>query len=191
MEKIENFSAEYSLRRNQVNIFHSIDDALAELVIAQIQCLDDKGVDEITVQINSPGGSVTAGMAIYDTLNYSKARIVTVGVGMCASMGAFLLSAGSKGYRRATENCEILIHQPLGGASGQASDIIIAAEHIRRTRDNLNRILAENTGKTIEEIARDTDRDYIMTAKEALEYGLIDVVINAENKAKGGKYELH
>ena len=191
MEKIENFSAEYSLRRNQVNIFHSIDDALAELVIAQIQYLDDKGVDEITVQINSPGGSVTAGMAIYDTLNYSKARIVTVGVGMCASMGAFLLSAGSKGYRRATENCEILIHQPLGGASGQASDIIIAAEHIRRTRDNLNRILAENTGKTIEEIARDTDRDYIMTAKEALEYGLIDVVINAENKAKGGKYELH
>lgn len=191
MEKIENFSAEYSLRRNQVNIFHPIDDALAELVIAQIQYLDDKGVDEITVQINSPGGSVTAGMAIYDTLNYSKARIVTVGVGMCASMGAFLLSAGSKGYRRATENCEILIHQPLGGASGQASDIIIAAEHIRRTRDNLNRILAENTGKTIEEIARDTDRDYIMTAKEALEYGLIDVVINAENKAKGGKYELH
>ena len=191
MEKIENFSAEYSLRRNQVNIFHPIDDALAELVIAQIQYLDDKGVDEITVQINSPGGSVTAGMAIYDTLNYSKARIVTVGVGMCASMGAFLLSAGSKGYRRATENCEILIHQPLGGASGQASDIIIAAEHIGRTRDNLNRILAENTGKTIEEIARDTDRDYIMTAKEALEYGLIDVVINAENKAKGGKYELH
>ena len=141
MDKIENFSAEYSLRRNQVNIFHPIDDALAELVIAQIQYLDDKGVDEITVQINSPGGSVTAGMAIYDTLNYSKARIVTVGVGMCASMGAFLLSAGSKGYRRATENCEILIHQPLGGASGQASDIIIAAEHISRTRDNLNRNL--------------------------------------------------
>ena len=183
--KFDNFSTEYSLKRNQVNIFYPIDRTLAELVIAQIQYLDDQGVDEITVQINSPGGSVPDGMAIYDTLNHSKARIVTVGVGMCASMAAFLLSAGSKGYRRATENCEILIHQPLGDASGQASDIIIAADHIRRTRDNLNRILAENTGKSIETIARDTDRDNIMTAKEAMEYGLIDTVIKGKNKAKG------
>ena len=180
----ENFSATYSLKRNTVNIFGEIDTAMSELVIAQIQYLDDNGADEIILQINSPGGSVSAGLAIYDTMNYSKARIVTVGVGMCASMGAFLLSAGSRGYRRATENCELLVHQPLGGASGQASDIIIAADHIRRTRDRLNRILAENTGKSVEEIARDTDRDNIMTAAEAKEYGLIDVVIPGRNKAK-------
>ena len=182
----ENFSAQYSLKRNTVNIFGEINMEMSELVIAEIQYLDDNGAEEIILQINSPGGSVTAGLAIYDTMNYSKARIVTVGVGMCASMGAFLLSAGSRGYRRATENCEILIHQPLGGASGQASDIIIAADHIRRTRDRLNRILSENTGNTIEKIARDTDRDNIMTAAEALEYGLIDVVIPSRNKAKEG-----
>ena len=182
----ENFSAQYSLKRNTVNIFGEINMEMSELVIAEIQYLDDNGAEEIILQINSPGGSVTAGLAIYDTMNYSKARIVTVGVGMCASMGAFLLSAGSRGYRRATENCEILIHQPLGGASGQASDLIIAADHIRRTRDRLNRILSENTGNTIEKIARDTDRDNIMTAAEALEYGLIDVVIPSRNKAKEG-----
>lgn len=183
---IEPFSWEYSLQHNTVNIFGPIDDAKAELVIAQLQYLDSKGVNEIVVQINSPGGSVSAGLAIYDTMNYIKARIITVGIGMVASMGAFLLSAGSKGYRRATENSEILIHQPLGSAQGQASDILIAAQHISRMRDNLNRLLSENTGKSIAEIANDTDRDFVMSAQEALNYGLIDVVIPSRNKAKGG-----
>ncbi len=137
------------------------------------------------MQINSPGGSVSAGLAIYDTMNYIKARIVTVGIGMAASMGAFLLSAGSKGYRRATENTEVLIHQPLGGAQGQASDIIIAANHIKRTRENLNRILSENTGKPMRVIQKDTDRDFTMTARQALAYGLIDEVIPSVNKARG------
>lgn len=183
MKTREEFSAQYSLKRNTVNIFGPIDDMMSEIVIAELQYLDDNGADEIIVQINSPGGSVSAGLAIYDTMNYIKPRIVTVGLGMCASMGAFLLSAGSKGFRRATENCEILIHQPLGGVSGQASDIIIAADHIKRTRDRLNQILSENTGKAIKTIAQDTDRDNIMTAKEALEYGLIDTVIPSKNKA--------
>lgn len=183
----ESFSWEYSIQHNTVNIFGVIDDAKAELIIAQLQYLDSNGANEIVVQINSPGGSVSAGLAIYDTLNFVKARIVTVGIGMCASMGAFLLSAGSRGFRKATENCEILIHQPLGGASGQASDIIIAADHIKRTRERINRILSENTGKPIAVIEADTDRDKIMTAAEALEYGLIDEVIPSVNKAKGGK----
>ena len=184
----EEFAPLYSLRRNTITVFGSIDDKMAELVIAQIQYLEDKGAEEIIMQINSPGGSVSAGLAIYDTMNYVKARIVTVGLGMAASMGAFLLSAGSKGYRRATENTEVLIHQPLGGAQGQASDMIIAANHIKRTRDNLNRILSENTGKSLRVIAKDTDRDYTMTAQQALEYGIIDEVISAINKARGEVY---
>ena len=186
MKRKEEFSLQYTLKRNTINLFGPIDDNMAEIVISQIQYLVDNGADEIIMQINSPGGSVSAGLAIYDTMNYVDARIITVGVGMCASMGAFLLSAGSRGYRRATENCEILIHQPLGGVQGQASDIIIAADHIKRTRDMLNRILSENTGKPIEAIERDTDRDNIMTASEALEYGLIDTVIPSKNKAKAG-----
>lgn len=182
----EEFSPLYSLKRNTINLFGPIDDQMAELVIAQLQYLEDKEVVEIIMQINSPGGSVSAGLAIYDTMNYIKARIVTVGVGMAASMGAFLLSAGSKGYRRATENTEVLIHQPLGGASGQASDIIIAANHIKRTRENLNRILSENTGKPMRIIQKDTDRDFTMTAQQALAYGIIDEVIPSVNKARGG-----
>lgn len=181
----EEFSPLYSLKRNTINLFGPIDDQMAELVIAQLQYLEDKEVSEIIMQINSPGGSVSAGLAIYDTMNYIKARIVTVGVGMAASMGAFLLSAGSKGYRRATENTEVLIHQPLGGAQGQASDIIIAANHIKRTRENLNRILSENTGKPMRVIQKDTDRDFTMTARQALEYGIIDEVIPSVNKARG------
>lgn len=184
----EEFSPLYSLKRNTINVFGPIDDKMAELVIAQIQYLEDKGAEEIIMQINSPGGSVSSGLAIYDTMNYVNARIVTVGLGMAASMGAFLLSAGSKGYRRATENTEVLIHQPLGGAQGQASDIIIAANHIKRTRENLNRILSENTGKSLRVIAKDTDRDYTMTARQALEYGIIDEVIPAINKARGEIY---
>lgn len=192
METKEQFSREYALNRNTINIFGPIDAAMAYLVISEIQYLDDKfkrdnvPQDEriITLQINSPGGSVSDGMAIYDTLNYIDAKIRMVGIGMCASMGAFLLSSGSRGLRCATENCEVLIHQPLGGASGQASDIIIAADHIRHVRDRLNRILAENTGKSLEQIERDTDRDTILTARQALEYGLIDEVIPSVNKAK-------
>ena len=184
MKNREEFSPYYSLKYGTINIFEVITDETSERVIAQIQFLEENGFEEITMQINSPGGSVSAGLAIYDTMNYAKARIITVGVGRVSSMGAFLLSAGSKGYRRATKNCEVMIHQPLGGASGQASDIIIAAEHIKRTRDRLNHILAENTGKPLEVIERDTDRDYIMTADEAREYGLIDTVIPSPNKAK-------
>ena len=187
MKKREDYSPQYSLRRNTINIFETITEETSERVISQIQYLEDIGVEEIIIQINSPGGSVSAGLAIYDTMNYCKARIITIGIGMVASMAAFLLSAGSRGYRRATKNCEILIHQPLGGASGQASDIIIAAEHIKKTRDKLNCILAENTGKPIETIERDTDRDYIMSAEEAKQYGLIDTVIPSPNKAKEEK----
>ena len=187
MKRQEECWESYPLKRFTINIFGVIDDAMAQSVVEQLQYLDSKKAEEITIQINSPGGSVTAGLAIYDTMNFVSADIVTVGLGMCASMGAFLLSAGTKGKRKATKNCEILIHQPLGGAQGQASDLIIAAEHIKRTRDRLNRILAENTGKNVEEIATDTDRDNIMTADEACDYGLIDVVIPNKNKAKGGK----
>ena len=186
-KRSEQYSPQYALSRNTVNVFGLIDDEMAQSVISQLQYLDDNGADEITLQICSPGGSVSAGLAIYDTMNYIKARVVTVGIGMCASMGAFLLSAGSRGFRRATQNCEILIHQPLGGAQGQASDIIIAADHIKRTRERINRILAENTGQTLENIEKDTDRDKIMTSAEALEYGLIDEVIPSINKAKGEK----
>ena len=155
-----------------------VNDTTASLVVAQLLFLEAQDPDkDISFYINSPGGSVTAGMAIYDTMNYVKCDVSTICIGMAASMGAFLLSAGAKGKRIALPNSEIMIHQPLGGARGQASDIKIQADLILRTRDNLNRILAENTGKSIEEIARDTERDNFMTAKQALEYGLIDKII--------------
>ncbi|MCM1395806.1 MAG: ATP-dependent Clp protease proteolytic subunit [Corallococcus sp.] len=193
MKEREEFSYLYSIKRNTVNIFGPIDSAMAEQTISQLQYLDNKFKTEdvpeseriITIQINSPGGNVADGLAIYDTMNYIDAKIETVGLGMAASMGAFLLSAGTRGMRKATENCEILIHQPLGGASGQAADIIIAAKHIEGIRSRLNRIMAENTGKNIETIQRDTDRDTIMSAKEAREYGLIDIVVPSKNKARG------
>ena len=154
-----------------------VNDTTASLVVAQLLFLEAQDPDkDISFYINSPGGSVTAGMAIYDTMNYVKCDVSTICIGMAASMGAFLLSAGAKGKRIALPNSEIMIHQPLGGARGQASDIKIQADLILRTRDNLNRILAENTGKSIEEIARDTERDNFMTAKQALEYGLIDKI---------------
>ncbi len=187
----EQFSRDYALKRNTINIFGVIDTAMADFVVSQLQYLDDKFKSDdvplservITIQINSPGGNVSDGLAIYDTMNYIDAKIRTVGMGMAASMGAFLLSSGSRGMRHATANCEILIHQPLGGASGQASDIIIAANHIERLRSRLNRILSENTGKDVEVIRQDTDRDTIMTAEEAMRYGLIDSVIPGVNKA--------
>ena len=154
-----------------------VNDTTASLVVAQLLFLEAQDPDkDISFYINSPGGSVTAGMAIYDTMNYVKCDVSTICIGMAASMGAFLLSAGVKGKRIALPNSEIMIHQPLGGARGQATDIKIQADLILRTRDNLNRILAENTGKSIEEIARDTERDNFMTAKQALEYGLIDKI---------------
>ena len=154
-----------------------VNDATASLVVAQLLFLEAQDPDkDISFYINSPGGSVKAGMAIYDTMNFIKCDVSTICIGMAASMGAFLLSAGTKGKRIALPHSEIMIHQPLGGAQGQASDIKIRAELILRTRDMLNKILSENTGKPIEEIERDTDRDYFMTAEQALEYGIIDKI---------------
>lgn len=155
-----------------------VNDATASLVVAQLLYLEAQDPDkDISFYINSPGGSVTAGMAIYDTMNFIKCDVSTVCIGMAASMGAFLLSAGAKGKRFALPNSEIMIHQPLGGAKGQATDIKIQAELILRTRDRLNAILAKNTGKSVEQVAIDTERDNYMTADQALEYGLIDKVI--------------
>ena len=169
----------YSRLLNDRIIFLSdeVNDATASLVVAQLLFLEAQDPDkDISFYINSPGGSVTAGMAIYDTMNFIKCDVSTICIGMAASMGAFLLSAGTKGKRIALPHSEIMIHQPLGGAQGQASDIKIRADLILRTRDMLNKILAENTGKPIEQIERDTDRDYFMTAEQALEYGIIDKI---------------
>lgn len=156
----------------------AIDDHIASLVVAQLLFLEAEDPDkDINIYINSPGGSVTAGMAIYDTMRYVKPQISTICVGMAASMGAFLLSSGAKGKRFALPNAEIMIHQPLGGVQGQAEDIKIHAEWILKTREKLNRILSENTGQPLGIIARDTDRDNFMSADEAMRYGLIDKVI--------------
>ena len=155
-----------------------VNNTTASIVIAQMLYLEGQDPDkDINFYINSPGGSVTAGMAIYDTMQYIKCDVSTICMGMAASMGAFLLSAGAKGKRYALPNSEIMIHQPLGGTQGQATEILIHAKHIEKTRENLNKILAENTGKSLEEIARDTERDNFMSAQEACEYGLIDKVI--------------
>ena len=155
-----------------------INDAVASTVVAQLLFLEseDPGKD-IHMYINSPGGSVTAGMAIYDTMNYVKCDVSTTCIGMAASMGAFLLSSGAKGKRYALPNAEVMIHQPLGGAQGQATEIQIAAEHILKTKKKLNQILADNAGKPVEEVEKDTDRDNWLSADEAKEYGLIDEVI--------------
>ena len=162
-----------------------VNDATASLVVAQLLFLEAEDPDkDIYFYINSPGGSVTAGMAIYDTMNFIKCDVSTICIGMAASMGAFLLSSGAKGKRIALPNSEIMIHQPLGGARGQATDIKIQADLILRTRDNLNRILANNTGRTVEEIARDTERDNFMTAGQALEYGLVDKVLASRDHLK-------
>ncbi|MBQ2903275.1 MAG: ATP-dependent Clp endopeptidase proteolytic subunit ClpP [Clostridia bacterium] len=156
-----------------------VNDATASIVVAQLLYLEGQDPDkDISLYINSPGGSVTAGMAIYDTMQYIKCDVSTICMGMAASMGAFLLSSGAKGKRFALPNSEIMIHQPLGGARGQATEIKIVADHILKTRERLNRILAENTGRSIEEIARDTERDNYLTAQEAMEYGLVDKVIS-------------
>lgn len=155
-----------------------VNDTTASLVVAQMLFLEAQDPDkDIALYINSPGGSVTAGMAIYDTMNYVKCDVSTICIGMAASMGAFLLSSGAKGKRFALPNSEIMIHQPLGGFKGQASDIKIHADLILRTKDKLNRILAENTGNDYEKVCADTDRDYFMTAEEALSYGIIDKIM--------------
>ena len=174
----------YSRLLNDRIIFlaDEVNDVTASLVVAQLLYLEAQDPDrDISLYINSPGGSVTAGMAIYDTMNYIKCDVSTICIGMAASMGAFLLSSGAKDKRFALPNSEIMIHQPLGGAQGQASDIKIHADHILKTRDTLNSILAANTGKPIEVIAADTERDNFMSAAAAVEYGLIDKVV--ERKA--------
>ena len=166
------------LKDRIIFIGEQIDEHLASLVVAQLLFLEAEDPDkDINIYINSPGGSVTAGMAIYDTMQYIKPEVSTICVGMAASMGAFLLSAGHKGKRYALPNAEIMIHQPLGGVQGQAEDIKIHAEWILKTREKLNRILSDNTGQPMNIIARDTDRDNFMSADEAMKYGLIDKVI--------------
>ncbi|MBQ6401355.1 MAG: ATP-dependent Clp endopeptidase proteolytic subunit ClpP [Firmicutes bacterium] len=167
------------LKDRIIFIGEEIDDHLASIVVAQLLFLEAEDPDkDISVYINSPGGQVTAGMAIYDTMQYIKPQVSTICVGIAASMGAFLLSAGAKGKRYALPNAEIMIHQPMGGARGQAEDVKIQAEWLLKTREKLNRILSETTGKPLETIAMDTDRDNFMSAEEAAEYGIIDQVIS-------------
>lgn len=167
------------LLNDRIIMLHDqVNDATASVIIAQMLYLEGQDPEkDIHFYINSPGGSVSAGLAIYDTMQYIKCDVSTICMGMAASMGAFLLSSGAKGKRFALPNSEIMIHQPLGQAQGQATDILIHANHIEKTRANLNKILAENTGRPLEEIARDTERDNFMSALEAQEYGLIDKVI--------------
>ena len=166
------------LKERIIFLGEEVNDVSASVIVAQLLFLEADDPDkDIQLYINSPGGSVTAGMAIYDTMQYIKCDVSTVCIGMAASMGAFLLSGGAKGKRFALPNAEIMIHQPLGGAQGQATEIQIAAEHILRTRKTLNSILAANTGKPLEVIQTDTERDNFMSAAESKEYGLIDEVI--------------
>ena len=154
-----------------------IDDSIANSIIAQLLYLDGISHDDISIYINSPGGSITSGMAIYDTMNFITSKVSTICVGMAASMAAFLLSSGEKGMRYALKNSEVMIHQPLGGAQGQATEIKIAAERILKLKKRLNVILSLNTDKNIEDIENDTERDYFMSSNEALEYGIIDNIL--------------
>lgn len=174
------------LRERIIFLGTPIDDMVANLIVAQMLLLDSENPEkDIMLYINSPGGSVTAGFAIYDTIQHIRADVSTICLGQAASMGAFLLSSGKKGKRLALPHSRILIHQPLGGAQGQATDIEIQANEILRIKKSLNNILADNTGQPLKKIEKDTDRDYIMTPEEAVEYGMIDRVItldNAENK---------
>ena len=166
------------LKERIIFLGEEVNDVSASVIVAQLLFLEADDPDkDIQLYINSPGGSVTAGMAIYDTMNYVKCDVSTTCIGMAASMGAFLLSSGAKGKRYALPNAEVMIHQPLGGAQGQATEIQIAAEHILKTKKKLNQILADNAGKPVEEVEKDTDRDNWLSADEAKEYGLIDEVI--------------
>ena len=166
------------LKERIIFLGEEVTDASASVIVAELLFLESEDPSkDISLYINSPGGSVTAGMAIYDTMQYIKCDVSTICIGMAASMGAFLLAGGAKGKRQALPNAEIMIHQPSGGTQGKASDMLIDADHIRATRQRMNELLAQNTGKTVEEVARDTDRDHWLTAKEAAEYGIIDSVI--------------
>lgn len=157
-----------------------INDSLANSIVAQLLFLDSENHEDISIYINSPGGVITSGMAIYDTMNFIKSDVSTICIGLAASMAAFILSSGKKGKRYALPNAEVMIHQPLGGAQGQATEIKIAAEHILKLKDKLNTILAKNTNKPLEKIQNDTERDYFLTSDDALEYGLIDKIIEAK-----------
>ncbi|MBQ9012482.1 MAG: ATP-dependent Clp protease proteolytic subunit [Bacilli bacterium] len=159
-----------------------IDDDMANLVISELLYLDSKGSDDISIYINSPGGSITSGMAIYDTMNFIKSDVSTICVGMAASMASVLLASGSKGKRYILPNSEVMIHQPLGGVSGQATEIKIVADRIIYLKNKLNKILEEKTGNDIKKIEKDTERDHYLTSKEALEYGLVDKILKKETK---------
>lgn len=177
----------YSRLLNERIIFLGgpIDDHIANLIIAQLLYLDhEDSKKDIYLYINSPGGSVTAGLAIIDTMNFVKANVSTICVGIAASMGALILSSGQKGKRFALPNSEVMIHQVMGGAEGQASDIAINAKHILRTKDTLNKILASNTGKKIDQVEKDSDRDYWMTSDEAKKYGIVDDIISKPKNTK-------
>ena len=165
------------LKNRIILLSGEIDDILANTVVAELLYLDSLSHEDISIYINSPGGNVTSGFAIYDTMNFIKSDVSTICLGMAASMAAFLLSSGKQGKRYALPNSEVIIHQPLGGASGQATEIKIAAEHILKTKKKLNEILAKNTGKSIKQIENDTDRDNYLTANDAKDYGLVDKIL--------------
>ena len=189
IDKVNNSERVYDiysrLLKDRIIIINGeINNELSNSVVAQLLFLDSLNNEDISIYINSPGGSVTDGMAIYDTMNFINSDVSTIGLGMCASMGAFLLSSGTKGKRYALPNCEVMIHQPLGGAQGQATEIKIAAEHILKTKDKLNKILSLNTGKDLNIIEKDTDRDNFMTSSEALKYGIIDEIITNKKISK-------
>ena len=173
------------LKERIIFLADEVNDQTASLVVAQLLFLESEDPNkDIQLYINSPGGSVTAGMAIYDTMNYIKCDVSTICIGMAASMGAFLLSSGAKGKRLALPNAEVMIHQPSGGAKGQATEIQIVAENILKTKKKLNEILAANTGQSVEKIAEETERDNFMSAEEAKAYGLIDEIVESRNAAK-------
>jgi len=186
IDKVNNSERVYDiysrLLKDRIIIINGeIDNNLANSVVAQLLYLDSLNNEDISIYINSPGGSVTDGLAIYDTMNYINSDVSTIGMGICASMAAFLLSSGKKGKRYVLPNSEVMIHQPLGGAQGQPTEIKIAAEHILKTKDKLNKILSLNTGKSLDIIEKDTDRDNFMDANTALEYGIIDEIIERKN----------
>ena len=165
------------LKERIIIVSGEINDTLSEIIVSELLYLDSINHDDISIYINSPGGSITSGMAIYDTMNFIKSDVSTICIGIAASMAAFLLSSGKKGKRYILPNAEVMIHQPLGGASGQATEIKIAAERILKLKEKLNKILAKNTNKPLAKISNDTERDYFLTSKEALEYGIVDKII--------------
>lgn len=168
------------LKDRIIIICGEINDTNSNIVVAELLYLDSLNHNDISIYINSPGGSVTAGMAIYDTMNFIKSKVITICVGMAASMAAFLLSSGEKGKRFALPNSEVMIHQPLGGAEGQATEIKIAAERILKLKDKMNKMLAKNTGQSLRKISEDTERDYFLDAQEAVKYGIVDKILIKE-----------